>query len=133
MDPKEEEILRNFVRKRVLLGTFFMDVGFSYHDFSGIVDAIFVEALEPEVEPRILPSKWWRILFDEIKTKRRKITPIEVKRELNYEAIGQAIVYRHLFPKVWNLPIASPAIVCRETKRALKQVCQENGILVFEA
>jgi len=110
-----------------------MDVGFSAHDFSGIVDAIFVEALKPENEPRILPSKWWRILLDEVKTKQRKIIPIEVKKELNYEAIGQAIVYRHLFPKVWNLSIASPAIVCRKAKKTLKQVCQENGILVYES
>jgi hypothetical protein len=64
MDPEEERILKEFVDKRMLKGTFFMDVGFGTDDYMGVADAVCVERLEPDVEPRILPSRWWRALLD---------------------------------------------------------------------
>jgi len=65
-------------------GTFFMDVGFGTNDYMGVVDAVFVENLEPESEPRILRAKWWRVLLDEMRRKARKVLIIEVKKALHY-------------------------------------------------
>jgi hypothetical protein len=132
MDPEEEGILKEFVDKRVLKGTFFMDVGFGTDDYMGVVDVVFVEGLEPDIEPRILPSRWWKALLDVMREKMKKVILIEVKEELNYEAIGQIIVYRHVFPKVWGFPVLGSAIVCRVSNKTLEGVCSLNGIHVFK-
>jgi hypothetical protein len=42
---------------------------------------------------------------------------IEVKEILNYEALGQIMVYRYPFPKVWGFPIVDSAILCKNLLR----------------
>jgi hypothetical protein len=133
MDPGEAEVLERFANKGALRGTFFTDVGLGTDDFWGVVDAVFVEGLDPEREPRILASRWWKTLLDEIRGRGKGVLVIEVKRELNYEAIGQAIVYRQLFPRVWGLPVIGSAILCEEASPTLEGVCRANGIQVFRA
>jgi hypothetical protein len=57
---------------------------------------------------------------------------IEVKTSLNYEAIGQIMVYRYLFPKIWGFPIIDVAILYKETTKTLEKVCRANSLLVFK-
>jgi hypothetical protein len=57
MDREELKILKEFVKKGILKGTFFTDIGLGTDDYMGIIDAVFVESLEPEYEPRIMKSK----------------------------------------------------------------------------
>jgi hypothetical protein len=64
------KILKEFVKRGVLKGTFFTDIGLGTDDYMGIIEAVFVESLELEYEPRIMKSEWWRKLLDEIKRKR---------------------------------------------------------------
>jgi hypothetical protein len=132
MDHEELKILKEFVKRGILKGTFFTDIGLGTDDYMGIIDAVFVESLEPEYEPRIMKSKWWRILLDEIKRKAKKIMIIEVKTSLNHEAIGQIIVYRYLFPKVWGFPTVDAAILCKESTKTLEEVCRVNNLFVFK-
>ncbi|RSN72738.1 hypothetical protein D6D85_12635 [Candidatus Methanodesulfokora washburnensis] len=131
MDLKEEEILREFVKRGILKGTFFMDVGIGTDDYWGVIDAVFVENLEPEAEPRIMKSKWWRKLQDDIKRRTKRILVIEVKETLNYEALGQIMVYRYLFPKVWGFPTVDSAILCKKSIKTLEEICRANDVLVF--
>jgi hypothetical protein len=79
-----------------------------------------------------MKSEWWRILLDEIKRKAKKIMIIEVKTSLNHEAIGQIIVYRYLFPKVWGFPTVDAAILCKESTKTLEEVCRVNNLFVFK-
>jgi hypothetical protein len=132
MDHEELKILKEFVKRGVLKGTFFTDIGLGTDHYMGIIDTVFVENLEPEYEPRIMKSEWWRILLDEIKRKAKKIMIIEVKTSLNYEAIGQIIVYRYLFPKVWGFPTVDAAILCKESTKTLEEVCRANNLFVFK-
>jgi hypothetical protein len=132
MDTEELEMLTEFVKRGVFKGTFFTDVGLGMNDYEGVIDAVFIEGLEPDAEPRVLPSKWWRTLQEGMRREMKKVMVIEVKKTLNYEAVGQIIVYRHLFPKVWGFQVVASAILCRESSKTLEDVCRANNILVFK-
>ncbi|MCS7369517.1 MAG: DUF2400 family protein [archaeon GBS-70-058] len=57
---------------------------------------------------------------------------VEVERELNYTAIGQAVTYRYLYYK-HSRKIAKPMIICRKASKELKEAAQlEQGIEVIE-
>jgi uncharacterized protein (TIGR02757 family) len=57
---------------------------------------------------------------------------VEVERELNYMAIGQAVTYRYLYYK-YSGKMAKPMIICRKASRELKEAAQlEQGIEVVE-
>jgi len=57
---------------------------------------------------------------------------VEVERELNYMAIGQAVTYRYLYYK-HSGKMAKPMIICRKASRELKEAAQlEQGIEVVE-
>jgi len=57
---------------------------------------------------------------------------VEVERELNYAAIGQAITYRYLYYR-HSGRLAKPMIVCRKASRELAEAAQlEQGIEVVE-
>jgi hypothetical protein len=67
-----------------------------------------------------------RITADIIWHRRNKETwVIEVKPKLNPEAIGQAIVYKELYQKVFSQKVKS-AIVCEEANPALKKIAKEH-------
>jgi len=130
LDPEEEEILKRFVNSKRIKGTYFMDVGVGFKGGEyGIVDAVCIENFEPNYEPRILPSKWWRILLDRIRG--RDVWLLEVKKRLNFEAIGQILTYSLYFPKVWNVSVKGRGIICEEVDEALEEVCHEYQITVF--
>jgi hypothetical protein len=47
MDHEELKILKEFVKRGILKGTFFTDIGLGTDDYKGIIDTVFVESLEP--------------------------------------------------------------------------------------
>ena len=57
---------------------------------------------------------------------------VEVERELNYAAIGQAVTYRYLYYR-HSGRLAKPMIVCRKASRELAEAARlEQGIEVVE-
>lgn len=56
---------------------------------------------------------------------------LEVERELNYPAIGQAISYKYLYDKDNPGVISRPGVVCSTATQDLKEVCENNQISVF--
>jgi len=58
---------------------------------------------------------------------------VEVKRNLNCEAIGQVMSYRRMFAIDYpQLPIKASAIVCGEGDADLEPICEELGIYVLK-
>jgi len=57
---------------------------------------------------------------------------VEVEEELNYNAIGQVIVYQYLYFRTHG-KIAKPAIICSKIRRDIKEACEtEQGIKIIE-
>ena len=57
---------------------------------------------------------------------------VEVEQELNYVAIGQAIIYRYLYFRKHE-KYARPMIICTKAPTELKEACEiEQGIKVVE-
>ena len=127
MDRQEFEILKRFVNSKTLVGTYFTDVGVGSGDFHGVIDAVCVLGLRPEREPSILPARWERMYRKEIKTRRAWV--LEVKRELNFEAIGQVLVYAHFFKRA---AIVGKGIICEKASKALEEVARNLGIKIFK-
>jgi len=56
---------------------------------------------------------------------------LEVERELNYTAIGQAISYKYLYEKDNPGVKTRPSIICSTATQDLKKVCENSQISVF--
>ncbi|MEM1522066.1 MAG: DUF2400 family protein [Thermofilaceae archaeon] len=57
---------------------------------------------------------------------------VEVEEQLNYNAIGQVLIYRYLYFKIYG-KAAKPIVICTRSRRELKEACErEQGITVIE-
>jgi len=131
MNPEEKEILKRFINTGKIKGTYFIDIGAGGIEAEPfIADVVCVEGLEEELEPRILRSKWWHKLKNKIEG--RYVWVFEVKKELNFEAIGQILVYSYYIPLRWNVLLKGKAIICDKTNKSLEEVCKKLSINVFE-
>jgi hypothetical protein len=58
---------------------------------------------------------------------------LEIKEQLNFEALGQIIVDKHYFSREYpNISVEVYGILCRSNDKVLETVCKNFGISVFE-
>jgi hypothetical protein len=74
----------------------------------------------------------WRRSIDLVYHTRDYVWVIEAKRALNFEAIGQVIVYSTLYAEEHPTKIIKRGIVCYSVDEELVRVCKKNGITVFQ-
>jgi hypothetical protein len=60
-----------------------------------------------------------------------EVEVIEAKRKLNGEAIGQAIVAKHLLEIEYETTLATPVICCEEGDAVLERICRALGIRIW--
>lgn len=57
---------------------------------------------------------------------------LEAKMKLNYEAVGQVLVYRHLYKQQFPHAIFKLGIVCKTIEQEIGTACEELGIDIFQ-
>ena len=108
---------------------------------SGVIDGWYER--EVKVGSRIIPMRSdvfrhgqavfdWRRSIDLVYHTRDYVWVIEAKRALNFEAIGQVIVYSTLYAEEHLTKIIKRGIVCYSVDEELVRVCKKNGITVFQ-
>lgn len=116
------------------------EVSFSENDLielfinSGIIQGSF------EREVKVGSSIWsiegkvldWRKIIDLVCYTTNCVWIIEAKKELNFEAIGQVIVYSTLYAENDPTKVIKKGIICYATDEDLIRVCRKNGITVFK-
>lgn len=132
---REDEILKSFIRSGRIRGTFFLECDMIC-DRPGRADAICVENLEPDKEPRAMKSKWLKHLRDRILERVQEGSTtwvIEVKEQLNENAINKVLWYKDCFSRKTKIgfPINKAAILCKRLDSALESICESEEIEVF--
>lgn len=56
---------------------------------------------------------------------------LEVKRQLNYEALGAVLVYRHLYKSEHSAEVVRAGIVCESIDEEIASTCNELNVKVF--
>jgi len=74
----------------------------------------------------------WRRSIDLVYHTRDCVWIIEAKRVLNFEAIGQVVVYSTLYAEGHPTRIVKRGIVCYSADEELIRACKKNGITVFQ-
>ena len=112
-----------------------------YFISSGVIDGWYER--EVKVGSKIIPMESdafkhgraifdWRRSIDLVYYTRDHVWIIEAKRVLNFEAIGQVIVYSTLYAEEHPTEIVKMGIVCYSADEELIRACRKNGITIFQ-
>jgi len=73
----------------------------------------------------------WRKRIDAVCYAPNEDWVIEVKKKLNYEALGEVLTYATLYREQNPSKIVRAGIVCREIEEELLLACKKLGVAVF--
>jgi len=140
MEGREVDLLWRFKRSGKLSGWFIREVpvGLSVRGRPPMrIDAICVEGDPPRfltLEDRIPTARdsnvWTRVLRSTLQG--RSVWILEVKRELNAEALGQILIYEYWFKKDNpDIHVKGKGIICERRTRLIEEVCRKYSVKVF--
>ena len=115
----EASILERFIKSGVLKGKFEREVRVGRRIF------------EEEIEGRKAVFDW-RKSIDAVCHSEGETWILEVKRPLNYEALGEVIVYSVLYKNTHPSEKVRLGIVCEEVDGEIAEACDNNGVSVFQ-
>ena len=126
----EASILFDFVEKEIFVGEYFTRVPICKNHVR--LDVLCIEGTKTEMPISILGKMdKLRKLLRSNRTENAWI--LEIKKELNFEALGQILVDKYYFPREYpTISVQCFGILCRSNDEWLEQVCRSYGIRVFE-
>jgi len=105
-------------------------MGFDYRMGRFRIDLVCVEGVYGR-KPMRFDFRFEEFILREARGK--PVWLLEVKRELNAEAIGQILIAKYLFPEDYpELHVKGLGIVCEITDEILEDICRKLGIHVFK-
>ena len=115
----EASILDRFIKSGVLKGKFEREVRIGRRIF------------EEEIEGRKAVFDW-RKPIDAVCRSVSETWILETKKRLNYEALGEVIVYSVLYKNAHPDEKVRLGIVCEEVDGDIAEACDKNGVSVFQ-
>ena len=114
----EDDILEAFIKSNTLKGRFYKKVRIGKTD-------LYCDATGR------MSQRSGRIIIDAICKENDVVRIIEVEKQLTYTAIGQAIVYAHLYGKENPNSTPIPTIVCFLADEDFLEACEKYAIDVY--
>lgn len=126
----EASILFDFVEKEIFVGEFFTRVPICKNHIR--LDVLCIEGPKTNMPISILgKTDELRKILRSNRTENAWV--LEIKKKLNFEALGQILVDKYYFPREYpNILVQCFGILCRENDKCVEQVCRSYGITVFE-
>ena len=130
LGQEEAEVLIEFVNTNLLRGYFYTRVPLCAGHVR--IDVVCVLGEKPKYPVSV---------YGNLQNLRRRLLRlrgvsawvIEIKKELNFEALGQILVDKYYFPKEYpDIRVEGYGILCEEEDEIIEIVCKYHGVQVFK-
>jgi hypothetical protein len=135
-EESEKQVLVAFLRWGVLKGLYVTEVPIGSY-YPRRIDSVCIEMRDEELENLKdfeNPTEYvkdFRLGFKQFE--KRSVWLLEVKQKLDSSALGQILIYKHYFERIYHDTILKGVgIVCKESDSMIEEVCQEYNVHVYE-
>jgi hypothetical protein len=126
---EEARILIEFVNSRKLRGYFYTRVPIRGGRFR--IDVVCVKGEEPKY-PISVYGKMQGLRQNLLKLREVRACVMEIKKRINFEAVGQIMVDKIFFPLDYpNIGVEEYAILSRGKDEGLEEACKYSGIQTY--
>ena len=139
IDEVDFRIKINFIKSGILQGEWYTEVPVGIKNIDSVFDLAKglprIDLVCVESEKNILhPYKGVREYLHELDFSQKEVWLIEVKRKINYDAIGQILGYRELFKEDWGSEVKGIGIAFEELEHPhgqMLRICKKLGIFTW--